>query len=364
MYCPICGNKVPSDAAYCAHCGAQLNGNENSSRGSSGKTPLRVFVLFGVLVVFFFGIVLRTAVENNHTKVQAVVTPKATVATKGIWDATPKPESKNNGNTDAQPTKKPEEKVALPDYSDRQHVYVRDIMRDYRKYEGIGCQVYVAGLSDIRVFHDKVYCNADSENELDLQANVYRESMDEYYDFSNTDEEFIIGGVVAHEGEGKDKKVILDRAVIIRRLNTDDAEYQNMKAAYEETLRQDVIRKESDFKANAVKVTYNDLLRYPDSWKDKPVYMTLRVNEVKVPTGFFDAALNGTTYLCVVPGTNNEVLVSDIRDIKEPTIMEGDTISFYGTPDGLGSIRIYDPDKLFNNTIDRYEVPRVNIWYM
>ena len=237
-------------------------------------------------------------------------------------------------------------------------------MRNYSKYEGLGIQVYVDDTYDVRKFRDHIYVNADNKYETDLTAKIYKESMDEYY--YKIDGSFVIGGVVTHyiDEEKGQTYVVLERGVVMGLMEEDNPEFVTMKKNYKDVLNQDSIQEEKEFKANSVSVSYDDLLRYPETWQDVPIYLKLKVDDIDYPTGFLDAALNGTTYLCVIPGTSDELLVYDLRDNKEPTIMVGDTISFYGYLDGLGSIKVYDSNKIINNTIDRYQVPKVYIRYM
>ena len=273
--------------------------------------------------------------------------------------------SSNNSTTPSVAVTESTESVPaqqLPDYSAAPKVFVRDLMRNYAQYEGKTIQVYIGGLHDVRLFTDHVYANSELDSEIDFRAYVEKDNMKEYYDKGSKD--LIIGGVVVCEdGDYYNKVVTLHDAVVMGYTGSDTATLQSMIDTYDALMAQDVIDKEADFKANAAAVSYEDLLRYPTTWKDKPVYLTVTVKEIAYPDGFMDALLNGTQYLCMIPGTDDLLIVYDLRDVKEPTIMEGDTISFYGYPDDLGIVRTYNPNKFFNNTISRTEVPQVYIKY-
>ena len=252
-----------------------------------------------------------------------------------------------------------ENREPLPDYSDAPHVYVRDLMSNYSQYEGQRVQVYIAGLSDIRVFEDHVFVNPDLEDEIALSAYVPKYNMADYYNGSSSSgKKFIIGGVVEYHSD--ENRVYLTDGVIMGRLTDDNTEYQNMKSAYAETVKQRAIQKENEFKASAVSVSYDDLLRYPSQWEGVPIYITVQV--VKIQTGIIDTIM-GAPIQCVIPGTNQEIVLYDHREVKEPTIIEGDTITIYGRGDGLTVMKIKDTSGIIDKTVQTYEVPAVYIEY-
>jgi len=123
-----------------------------------------------------------------------------------------------------------------------------------------------------------------------------------------------------------------------------------------------------NLKESAKGVSYDDLIRYPESYKTTPIKFTATVSDLDIKSFLgieYDtaiwASLNGKT-----------VILYDNRVTKEPAVLEGDKITVYGYGDGTSTIETkqeaYQGSLVFgfsyDETIDSYKVPCVKIEYI
>lgn len=116
---------------------------------------------------------------------------------------------------------------------------------------------------------------------------------------------------------------------------------------------------EASFKETAVSPTYEDLTRYPDTYKNTAIKIKVKITDVE-PDGII---LPGH-YEAVMSGSSNKLAVYDDREIKEPKLVKGDTVIIYGYGDGLTTIKIQDTSKIIPKTVEKYTIPGINIKYI
>lgn len=111
------------------------------------------------------------------------------------------------------------------------------------------------------------------------------------------------------------------------------------------------------FSENSDSPSYDDLMRYPDTYKNKRIILQLKIKNVEPDGIIFDgnitAELNG-----------QEVLVSDKRENREPRLQTGDTITAYSYGGGLATVKVKDGSGIFASTVDKYNIPQVNVRYL
>lgn len=110
---------------------------------------------------------------------------------------------------------------------------------------------------------------------------------------------------------------------------------------------------------DAESVSYEELLRYPDTYKDKKVKIELDITEVESDGAIFNGTVTG-----VVPGTEDEVALYDYRENREPRIREGDKLIIYGVGNKTVTVKVKDGEGLFAKTIDEYYIPCLYIQYI
>ena len=111
------------------------------------------------------------------------------------------------------------------------------------------------------------------------------------------------------------------------------------------------------FSENSDSPSYDDLMRYPDTYKNKRIILQLKIKDVEPDGIIFDgnitAELNG-----------QEVFVSDKRESREPRLQTGDTITAYSYGGGLATVKVKDGSGIFASTVDKYNIPQVNVRYL
>lgn len=136
-------------------------------------------------------------------------------------------------------------------------------------------------------------------------------------------------------------------------------EYNEAKAEYDEIKRIEAEKEEAEFKENAESPTYDDLVRYPDSNKGKAIKLDVKIVESR-PEGIIFAG----GYLAHMGGSSNEITIVDEREVKEPKLLEGDNVTIYGYGNGLSTIKIQDKSGILPKTVDKYEVPSIDLKYV
>lgn len=239
----------------------------------------------------------------------------------------------------------------FPDYSDAQPVYAGELMRKPTKYNGQRVQLYVAELS---VNHEKDHLEirSDESSMPTINAYVPKSQLDAYKKKSY----LIVGGVVNYDA--MTDKLSLTDGVIIDTLSTNNAIYISLKNAYDAVIRSEKKKAQDQLIASAIYVPYNDLLKYPSKYKEKVVYFTLKIGEI--PLKFTDVIL-GRGIVCTVSGTDDTVVIYDDRDVKEPTLTEGDVVTVIGISDGLTVVKEQVQGLIRKRTVDRYEVPAIKV---
>lgn len=158
------------------------------------------------------------------------------------------------------------------------------------------------------------------------------------------EEEYItVSGII----EKEHSHTILKDAIIIdsgeQAKKNYDSEFENYKNSF----------------SDAESVSYNDLLRYPDKYKNKKMRVEVDIKEVESDGVIFNGSIRG-----VVPSTEDEIIFYDYRDDREPRVIEGDKLIVYGIGNGTVTMKIKEDSGLLAKTIDKYEVPCIYIQFV
>ena len=114
---------------------------------------------------------------------------------------------------------------------------------------------------------------------------------------------------------------------------------------------------EEDFKNSAEEVTYEDIYRNPETYRNKPIKITVYVNE-------YDTQFLGfvNVYYCQVD--NQDIFLTDTREVAEPTIAKGDTVTIYGLGAGLATLTESQKNILgITTNSEKSQIPSVDIKY-
>ena len=140
------------------------------------------------------------------------------------------------------------------------------------------------------------------------------------------------------------------------------SDYVALVSEYEAAVRAAKVKAREDFIASAVEVSYDDLRRYPDTYKGKAMKLYLYVDNVEadglLTVGNIFATYNG-----------GEIGVHDKRELREPRLMAGDYITVYATGAGLSTVKVYAKgtgilgSDIGADVKEKYEIPLVEMIY-
>lgn len=139
---------------------------------------------------------------------------------------------------------------------------------------------------------------------------------------------------------------------------SEEEKYNEGKMEYDKIKQEKAIADESAFKETAESVSYENLARYPDTYESKKVKITVKIREVQKK----DSMLFADSYIASMSG--NEIAIYDERELKEPKLLEGDTVVIYGYGRGLTEIKTYDKSGFIPKVIDKRKIPAISIAYI
>lgn len=108
----------------------------------------------------------------------------------------------------------------------------------------------------------------------------------------------------------------------------------------------------------AEEVSCEQLLRYPDTYKNEKVKVNVDINEVETDGIIFNGTVVG-----VVPGTNDEIAFYDYRENREPRIKESDKLTIYGVGNGTLTVKVKNGNGFLAETVDKYDIPCIYIQF-
>lgn len=195
----------------------------------------------------------------------------------------------------------------------------------------------------------------------------YDEYIESKYDDGNirvyldNTEDYQIGDYVIVTGkavDGNSSTHELEDAYIEQSGEAAESYYKEGLAEYNAKQAEKIISDRERFIENVESVTYDDLRRYPDTYKGKEIKLKIKIKEAKPDGLIFQGDIFAT-----IPGTSNEIAVYDKRTVREPRFMDGDTVTVYAVADGLATIKVTQGSGLFKKTVDKYEVPSIKVMY-
>lgn len=133
--------------------------------------------------------------------------------------------------------------------------------------------------------------------------------------------------------------------------------YNIGKAEYDERKRIEEEEYEASFKENVESPSYDDLLRYPDSYQEKQIKVKVKIVRVEPDGIIFDGDIEATM-------SGETVALYDGRTTKEPKLREGDSVTIYGYGKGTTTVKVQDVSGILPKTVDKYDIPAIDIRYI
>lgn len=398
IQCPECGKEVSENAENCIHCGYPLsklytnqinvsetqntyaNNQENAQYKAATYTPEKpkksilgilalVFSLIGCTFIiglilaiidlckkdgrdkgYAFGAIIVCVIWISLFAISNIVGSKSeteeTTQVESLQDET-NDIVKDEAEDIADPVNVPTEPVPEPAEPSTK-IFVADLSDSWSGYVG----------QTVTVSYQCGRCNDDDksiESAYDENVGHYlRCYVDNYRTFEYGDYITVTGTVIGEYAS----YIELKNAHIDGFGTESEQAYQAGLAVYKEEQKVIALNNRQDFIDNAIEVSYEDLRRYPDTYKDKPIKLKIYIDDVEPDGWIFQGDIIAT-----VPETSDELAVYDSREVREPRFLEGDTITVYATGNGLATMKIKQGFGIISRTVDEYEVPSIKVIY-
>lgn len=341
MFCRNCGSELRDNDKFCTNCGAKVELSpkpasvqppNNTPTENNSPHPIyntappqkkkgclsKIFTVFLILValsligrVFGGGNSSRSGSTAASQKQSSASTPTPTRSTSPAPTKTPSPSST--------PTSTPK-----PTSAKAEEVFYIHLLTTPSDYE----DQYVETTFPISYINS----SGDIESKSIGSSNIEVETGNNDY-YKNKDHyKFVtVKGIVSRVST---YDVKLNKAEVVYIGETAPEKYTSELAEYTEQVRQGKIQARADFISSTEVVSYNELRRYPDTYKNKPLKLSLYITEVEadglLTTGTIKATYNG-----------GEIAVYDHREVREPRFKAGDSVVIYALGDGLTTIITY-----------------------
>jgi len=304
------------------------------------KKKLSTIALIISIIWLFLAAIMMASLNSDTDSVSENMETEETENTSDSINEI-KTESEDINDSIVNPSPEKIEEIAF-------EIFATDLLNSWNSY--VGRRVTVSYVCDRCVDNESsIQSVYDSEAKLYIRSYVDNYRQIEYGDY------ITVTGVVDSK---KGSCIEITDAHIDSYGDESQEKYQSGLSSYEEAKRIEAIDERQDFIDSAAEVTYEELRRYPDTYKDKAIKLKLYFESVDPDGWVFQGDIIAT-----VSGSSNEIAVYDGRAVREPRFLEGDTITVYATGNGLATIQLKEGSGIFAKIVDEYEIPSINVVY-
>lgn len=257
--------------------------------------------------------------------------------------ATPSPVADETEEVEEEPS---EEIVTSP----ATEIYVCDLIEKWKEYKGENVSVAFEvnyAMSEGRI-NSEYYDTRDGSSNIEVRLQTEEEPN------VNEGDYVIIEGMVSPDSRYDCE---IENAVIIKKGAAAKTRFEEEKAIYDEQISIEKQKFIDNLVASAEVASYDSLMRYPDSYKGKPIVMKVTILRAETDGLIFDGEIEGEY-------EGKSVDVSDKRDLKEPKLQKGDKVTLYGYADGLTTVNTYDKSGIIPKKVDSHYIPRIEVKYL
>lgn len=144
-----------------------------------------------------------------------------------------------------------------------------------------------------------------------------------------------------------------------------DDTIKEYKEYFNDREKKDRLYKRQNFIKLSTTIPYTDLLKFPESYKDQKVALEIEILEIH------KGNIITADYFIVKDRANQQDLyhISDQREVKEPILSVGDTLTIFGEYKKLGDYVVYSDKKGLLNTnfnrekLEEYSIPVIDLNY-
>ena len=380
--CPKCGTFANDEAHFCDKCGAKLeeqfmSSNQQKPKITGKKEELKVisiissvigilsiftvFSCFGIMlslsgvIISIIGLKYSTTKQNRNLAVIGLVICLFTsyfslsINVQKIGsNSEPKEQVEETQVETPSPTIEPTE--APINYKE---VFLYDLILNSTSY----VNQYVETSFSIHYCYPKEYDGlteiASEYTDYDLTGEmdnifVYLDGLVEY----EMDQYITVRGKFVY----KDSQYCIIDAEVTDIGSQSEKSFQDGLIIYTHYRNEQLQASKESFIASCVEVSYDDLLRYPETYQDVPIKLTIVASDVKADGWIFKGDI-------LAEYQGGDLIVFDDREVREPRLVTGDKVTVYATGAGLGKMQIKQEGIIFNKTVDDYNIPQISIKY-
>ena len=372
--CPECGKEISDLAQSCPNCGFPMAFSSASNSAithekinytapivveeQSKKPAFGIWVTIGCILTLFFIISVSTitsSMSSDKNNVEEKVADSPETVAETVEE---KPEyivahNQNYIESDIEETQITEEEWSEENqditYED---VFFYDLMDNIESYNGKYVRTVIQ-VSDCRDSETEHYITSQYPD-YDLVSNY-----DNIIVYPDNYSDFKYGEYITVEGRiGKNgSKDVLANAHIVNYGEEAKAAFDAEKSILDENILAQEQEYEADFKENATSPTYDDLLRYPDSYKEIQIKVNAKIVKVEPDGIILDGNIEATM-------AGETIALYDGRDVKEPKLRDGDSVTIYGYGYGTTTVKVQDVSGWLPKTVDKYSIPAIKIKYI
>lgn len=390
--CPECGREISDKAASCPHCGFPigLNGGkriENHTQYQQSNIsqqnipyqpnmaaqPIRAYVhkpnkslgigtiIFAVLGSVILMIVILTAIvsgnssEKNANEVETIAESHTdeykiegdinTASQQNIPDNI----TQNDKSNTQDKINESENSTKEEPYTDVFFYTLIDNIDDYNS-KNIRTVIEV----------DRCYETGEIPHIVSEYTDYdFCEKLDNISVYPDNYQEFPKGEYITVEGKvAKDESSDVIANAHIVEYGEDSEKRFNEELEFFKEQREERLKAEKEtFIEEATTPTYDDLLRYPDSYKEIKIKVDVKIVRVEPDGIIFDGDIEATL-------SGETVALYDGRTTKEPKLREGDSVTIYGYGKGTTTVKVQDVSGILPKTVDKYDIPAIDIRYI
>lgn len=191
------------------------------------------------------------------------------------------------------------------------------------------------------------YTDYDLTGEMD-NIFVYLDGLVEY----EMDQYITVHGKFVY----KDSRYCIIDAEVTDIGSQSEKSFQDGLIIYTHYRNEQLQASKESFIASCVEVSYDDLLRYPETYQDVPIKLTIVASDVKADGWIFKGDI-------LAEYQGGDLIVFDDREVREPRLVTGDKVTVYATGAGLGKMQIKQEGIILDKTVDEYNIPQISIKY-
>ncbi len=132
----------------------------------------------------------------------------------------------------------------------------------------------------------------------------------------------------------------------------------------EERVNTDQVLIRKNYISECEEISYEELMKYPQSYKGQKVVMEVEI--LKIEEGIL---MLSDKIAAFVIETDNAVELKDNRPVKEPKILEGNTLKIYGEFEDTKTVSVKEEGTgwfgttIFENVTEEFEIPVIKLVY-